>query len=118
MLASTDVGDTTNEITRFTELLDRIDDPRDGVVTADALHCQRARVAHVARSRLTVEGNQPSPHRQLAGLTWRLVPVAHADTADDHGRREIRHQAKPTYLTDCVESHHMLDVGVLGRRAA
>lgn len=38
VLASTDVDTKTNEITRFAALLDHIDDLRDVVVTADALH--------------------------------------------------------------------------------
>jgi hypothetical protein len=38
VLASTDVDTKTNEITRFADLLDQINDLRDVVVTADALH--------------------------------------------------------------------------------
>ncbi|MEU7876555.1 ISAs1 family transposase [Dactylosporangium sp. NPDC049140] len=94
VLASTDVDTKTNEITRFPALLDRIDDLRDMVVTADALHCQREHVAYLARRSahwiLTVKGNQPGLHQQLAGLPWRLVPNADRDTARGHGRHEIR----------------------------
>jgi predicted transposase YbfD/YdcC len=94
VLASTDVDTKTNEITRFAALLDHIPDLRGIVVTADALHCQREHVAYLAGRGahwiLTVKGNQPGLHQQLAGLPWRLVPVADRDTARGHGRREIR----------------------------
>jgi hypothetical protein len=48
------------------------------------LHCQREHVAYLARRGahwiLTVKGNQPNLHQQLAGLPWRLVPDADRDT--------------------------------------
>ena len=94
VLASTDVDTKTNEITRFAGLLDQINDLRDVVVTADALHCQRDHVTYLAQRGahwiLTVKGNQPGLHRQLAGLPWRLVPDADRDTTRGHGRKEIR----------------------------
>jgi predicted transposase YbfD/YdcC len=94
VLASADVDTKTNETTRFAALLDQIDDLRDVVVTADALHCQREHVAYLARRGahwiLTVKANQPNLHRQLTALPWRLVPDADRDTARGHGRREIR----------------------------
>ncbi|MGS2619798.1 divalent metal cation transporter [Micromonospora sp. LZ34] len=80
VLTSTDVYGKTNEITRFQPLLDQIGDLRDAVVTADALHCQREHVTYLAERGghwvLTVKGNQPSLHAQLAGLPWRAVPDA------------------------------------------
>ncbi|MCZ7421106.1 ISAs1 family transposase [Verrucosispora sp. WMMA2121] len=94
ILASTDVNGKTNETTCFQPLLDQIDDLTGVVVTADALHCQREHVAYLAQRGanwiLTVKGNQPHLHAQLAALPWRAVP--HADRASDrgHGRREIR----------------------------
>jgi predicted transposase YbfD/YdcC len=94
VLASTDVDIKTNEITRFGPLLDHVRDLHGVVVTADALHCQRDHVAYLASRGahwiLTVKGNQPGLHQQLAGLPWRLVPNADRDTARGHGRREIR----------------------------
>jgi predicted transposase YbfD/YdcC len=94
ILASTDVNGKTNEITRFQPLLDQIGDLRDTVITADALHCQRVHVDYLAERGahwiLTVNGNQPSLHSQLAGLPWRAVPDATRDTDRGHGRREIR----------------------------
>ncbi|MGW3809168.1 ISAs1 family transposase [Micromonospora sp. NPDC005113] len=94
VLASTDVDGKTNEITRFGPLLDQLDDLRDSVVTADALHCQREHVIYLAERGahwiLTVKRNQPGLHAQLVDLPWRAVPDADRDTARGHGRREIR----------------------------
>ncbi|HEV2781521.1 MAG TPA: ISAs1 family transposase [Actinophytocola sp.] len=94
VLASTDVDSKTNEITRFDTLLDQIGDLRGVVVTADALHCQRDHVAYLtgrgAHWILTVKGNQPILHQQLAGLLWQHAPEADRDTNRGHGRREIR----------------------------
>ncbi len=94
VLASIDVDGTTNEITRFAPLLDQISDLRDTVITADALHCQREHVTYLAERGahwiLTVKGNQPNLHAQLAGLPWRAVPDATRDCDRGHGRREIR----------------------------
>ena len=84
----------TNEITRFGPLLDQFGDLQDTVVTADALHCQRDHIAYLttrgAHWILTVKGNQPSLHAQLAAMPWRAVPDADRDTDRGHGRREIR----------------------------
>jgi predicted transposase YbfD/YdcC len=94
VLASTDVATKTNEITRFTALLDQISDLRGVVVTADALHCQRDHVTYLAERGahwiLTVKGNQPGLLHQLTTLPWHLVPIADRDTTRGHGRREIR----------------------------
>jgi predicted transposase YbfD/YdcC len=94
VLADTDVDGKTNEITRFQPLLDQIGDLRDTVVTADALHCQREHVTYLAERGahwiLTVKGNQPHLHAQLAALPWQAVPDATRDDDRGHGRREIR----------------------------
>ena len=94
VLADTDVDGKTNEITRFQPLLDQISDLRDTVITADAMHCQREHVSYLAERGahwiLTVKGNQPHLHAQLAALPWRAVPEATRDTNRGHGRREIR----------------------------
>jgi hypothetical protein len=37
-----------------------------------------------------VKGNQPYPHKQLAGLLWKAIPDATRDDDRGHGRREIR----------------------------
>ena len=74
--------------------MDRID-LTDAVVTADALHAQRAHAQYLVADRgahyvLTVKGNQPSLHARLRALPWRAVPVGD-DTRDrGHGRAEWR----------------------------
>jgi predicted transposase YbfD/YdcC len=94
VLANTDVDGKTNEITCFKPLLDQIDDLTGVVVTADALHCQRDHVTYLAERGahwiLTVKGNQPHLHAQLANLPWRAVPDADRTSDRGHGRREIR----------------------------
>ncbi len=83
----------TNEINAFAPLLDRIE-ITGAIITADALHTQRAHVAYLAaRSAhylLTVKGNQPNLLAQLRGLPWADVPVADATTGKGHGRIESR----------------------------
>src|SRR5829696_9039474 len=70
VLAQADVDDTTNEITQFQPLLERLD-LAGQVVTADALHTQHTRadwlvgVKHAAYL-LIVKVNQPTLHQQLA----------------------------------------------------
>ncbi|WP_407566990.1 ISAs1 family transposase [Polymorphospora sp. A560] len=94
VLASTDVDGKTNEITRFEPLLDQIGDLTNTVITVDALHCQRDHVTYLAKRGahwiLTVKGNQPHLHKQLADLPWRQVPDATRHDDRGHGRREIR----------------------------
>lgn len=94
VLADTDVDGKTNEITRFQPLLDQIGDLRHTMITADAMHYQREHATYLAERGahwiLTVKGNQPHLHAQLAALPWRAVPNATRDTDRGHGRREIR----------------------------
>jgi predicted transposase YbfD/YdcC len=86
----------SSEINQFTPLLDAITDLdlTGTVITADALHTQRAHVADLhargAHWVLTVKGNQPTLRRQLAGLPWRGITPAHRSAETGHGRREIR----------------------------
>src|ERR1700691_2602781 len=86
----TGVAAKTNEIPMFAALLDRID-LAGAVVTADALHAQRAHAGYLAGQRgahylITVKGNQPSLRAQLAGLPWRQIPAAHDVRERGHGR--------------------------------
>jgi predicted transposase YbfD/YdcC len=94
VLGQVDVRAKTNEIPMFATLLDRID-LTGAVVTADALHAQRAHAEYLAGQRgahylITVKGNQPGLRAQLAGLPWRQVPVAHDTREKGHGRAERR----------------------------
>ncbi|WP_380162659.1 ISAs1 family transposase [Kineococcus sp. R86509] len=114
--AQVDVGATTNEITRFATVLDGID--FDGaVVTADALHAQRAHATYLHTQRggdyfLTVKGNQPSLHTALSGLPFTASPVQASSSDRDHGRTEERH-VKALELPE-----HLGDLGFAGAAQA
>jgi predicted transposase YbfD/YdcC len=91
--AQTEVGAKTNEIPMIIPLLDGVDLDR-AVVTADALHCQRATADYLHRRGadfiLPAKDNQPGLSGALDALPWRDVPVAHAATGRGHGRIETR----------------------------
>jgi predicted transposase YbfD/YdcC len=94
VLGQADVEAKTNEIPIFSTLLDRID-LAGAVVTADALHAERAHAEYLAAQRgahylITVKRNQPGLHAQLAGLPWRHIPVACRTRDKGHGRAERR----------------------------
>lgn len=94
VLGQVHVEAKSNEIPMFAALLDRID-LAGAVVTADALHAQRAHAEYLAGHRgahylITVKGNQPGLHGQLAALPWRQVPVACQARDKGHGRAERR----------------------------
>ena len=78
----------------FATLLDRID-LAGAVITADAMHAQRAHAQYLVTQRqahylITVKRSQPGLHAQLAALPWRQVPVAHDARGRGHGRAERR----------------------------
>ncbi|HEY8653838.1 MAG TPA: ISAs1 family transposase [Dermatophilaceae bacterium] len=83
----------TNEINAFGPLLDRFD-ITDAIITADALHTQRAHADYLlgrgAHYILIVKGNQPSLHRQLRSVPWKQVPAVDTTTDKGHGRVETR----------------------------
>ncbi len=89
----TQVEGKTSEIGCFAPLLDTLD-LAQVVITADALHTQRAHVDYLAERGahwvLTVKSNQPNLRTQLVGMPWREVGVAHRSAECGQGRREIR----------------------------
>ncbi|KAA2256005.1 ISAs1 family transposase [Solihabitans fulvus] len=93
VLGQVAVDGKTSEMHRFAPLLDGLE-LREVVVTADALHTQRAHVDYLAARGahwvLTVKGNQPNLRLQLSGMPWRAVEVGHRSAERGHGRREIR----------------------------
>jgi predicted transposase YbfD/YdcC len=94
VLAQTEVDHTTNEIARFRPLLERLE-LSDTVITADALHTQRAHADWLVTAKhadylLLVKANQPALRRQLTALPWRQVPVADHTLDRGHGRVEVR----------------------------
>ena len=82
-----------HEIAAFATVLDRID-LANVVVTADALHTQKAHARylhrHGGRYVFIVKRNQPTLHAQLAALPWRHVPLADRTQDKGHARRESR----------------------------
>ena len=121
VLGQVDVDGKTNEITAFTPLLDTLTsmDLNGVVVTADALHTQREHVedlhARGAHWVLTVKGNQPRLRRQLAGLPWREVEMAHRAAGTAHGRREIR-TLKVVTIAAGIEFPHAVQAVQITRR--
>jgi predicted transposase YbfD/YdcC len=110
VLGQVEVGHKSNEIPMFSVLCERIDELAEAVVTADALHAQRAHADYLVLERgahylLTVKGNQPGLHRQLKALPWRDVPVAHTSSGRAHGRIERRSIKVVTVATGIVFPH-------------
>lgn len=92
-LGQVNAGGKDHEIAAFAAVLDRID-LHGVIITADALHTQRAHAhylhRHHAHYLFIVKGNQPTLHDQLAALPWTQVPIGHATAQKGHGRREER----------------------------
>lgn len=93
VLAQRDVDGKTNEITVFQPLLDDVA-LTEVVVTADALHTQRAHAEYLVSRQadylFVVKANQPALHDQLLGLPWRQIPVADRTREQLRGRIELR----------------------------
>jgi predicted transposase YbfD/YdcC len=81
------------ELAAFTAVLDTVPDLRDLVVTADALHCQRAHATYLhdrgAHYLFTVQSNQPTLRTALARLPWAPV-TGLRERHGGHGRAESR----------------------------
>lgn len=109
VLAQREVGCKTNEITEFAPLLDNVD-LTEAVVTADALHAQKAHADYLVLARganylLTVKGNQPGLFAQLKALPWKQVPLAHTSNDRAHGRVEKRTIKVVTLTTGILFPH-------------
>src|SRR5581483_9878577 len=107
--AQREVGNKTNEITEFAPLLAGVE-LAGAVVTADALHTQRAHADYLVLERgahylVTVKGNQPALFAQLKALPWKQVPVVHTSADRAHGRIEQRHIKVVTVSTGIVFPH-------------
>jgi predicted transposase YbfD/YdcC len=93
VLAQRDVDAASNEISVFGPLLEGLD-LAGAIVTADALHTQRAHASFLVGRHagyvLVVKANQPALHAQLARLPWREVPVMDRTRDQAHGRVERR----------------------------
>jgi predicted transposase YbfD/YdcC len=94
VLGQVDVQAKTNEIPLFSTLLDRID-LTDTIVTADAIHAQRAHAEYLVEQRqahyvLTVKRNQPNLYEQMKALPWRQILTGYDARERGHGRDEWR----------------------------
>jgi predicted transposase YbfD/YdcC len=91
--AQTEVGAKTNEIPMIIPLLDGLD-LAGTVITADALHTQRATADYVhgrgADFAFPVKDNQPGLFDALDVLPWHDVPVSHTTADRGHGRISTR----------------------------
>ena len=87
------IATKNNEIPAFAPLLLQMD-LRGVVVTADAMHTQRAHAEHVITAGghylLVVKGNQKKLSKQLRRLPSKQIPLQARTTGAGHGRREIR----------------------------
>jgi predicted transposase YbfD/YdcC len=94
VIAQTEVDGKTNEIPMLPTLLDQLDDLAEVVVTADALHTQRATACYLhdrgAEFVFCVKENQPKLFAALNTLPWNDVPISHTQTDRGHGRITTR----------------------------
>ncbi|MFE4775770.1 ISAs1 family transposase [Streptomyces sp. NPDC056713] len=109
----------SNEIPAFAPLLERID-LRGVVVTADALHTQRAHAGRVIAARghylLVVKGNQEKLRKQLKTLPWHEIPLQNRTTATGHGRREVRRLKVCTVQPGLLFPHAVQAIEIKRRR--
>jgi hypothetical protein len=98
VLGQVEVGAKTGEIPMFAPLLDTLAnagvDLSRAVITADALHTQRAHAEYLhqrgAEFVLTAKRNQPGLFTALDALAWSEVPIAARDVDTGHGRITTR----------------------------
>lgn len=98
VLGQVQVGAKTNEIPMFAPLLDGLADAgvdlTSAVITADALHTQRAHAEYLhergAGFVFTVKQNQPTLFTALDALDWAAVPIAAREVDTSHGRVTTR----------------------------
>lgn len=120
VLGQVEVESKTNEIPMFSTLLDRID-LTAAIVTADAMHAQRAHAEYLVGSRgahyvLTVKRNQPNLHTQLKALPWRQIPVADEARDRGHGRAERRTLKVTAVAAGLLFPHAAQAVQIIRRR--
>ncbi|MGQ0575665.1 MAG: ISAs1 family transposase [Pseudonocardia sp.] len=98
VLGQVEVGAKSNEIPQFAPLLDTLTaagiDLAHTVITADALHTQRAHVEYLhergAGFVFTAKQNQPRLFAALDALPWTQVPIAARHVERGHGRVTTR----------------------------
>src|SRR3954452_23884738 len=92
--AGLDVGEKTNQITRFQPLRDTLPDLTGAVVTSDAMHTQYDRATYL-RGRdayyiVIVKRDTKRLREQLQVLPWKQIPLQDRTRTTGHGRSEIR----------------------------
>jgi predicted transposase YbfD/YdcC len=98
VLGQVEVGAKSNEIPQFAPLLDTLAaagvDLAHTVITADALHTQRAHADYLHKRGagfvLTAKQNQPRLYAALDALPWTQVPVTARQVDRGHGRVTTR----------------------------
>ncbi len=98
VLGQVEVGVKSNEIPQFAPLLSGLAaagvDLANAVITADALHTQRAHAEYLhsvgAQFVLTAKLNQPRLFAALDALAWADTPIAHREVDTGHGRVTTR----------------------------
>jgi predicted transposase YbfD/YdcC len=98
VVAQVEVGAKSNEIPMFAPLLDQLAatgiDLHRVVITADALHCQRAHAQWLhergAGFVFTTKLNQPTLYAALDALSWTSVPIGHREVEHARGRVTTR----------------------------
>lgn len=119
VIAQRQIAAKSNEIPAFVPLLDRID-LRGVVVTADAMHTQRAHAEHVITSGghylLVVKGNQKKLRKQLRRLPWRQIPLQARTAGAGHGRREVRRLKVCTVCPGLLFPHAVQAMEIKRRR--
>lgn len=101
--------DKGSEVTHFSATLDTLDSIQGLIITADALHCQRAHARYLhergAFYYFPVLGNQPTLFAALDGLDWEGTSIAHTQTEPNQGRIETR-DLKVLPVPDHVDFPH------------
>ncbi len=119
VIAQRQIAAKSNEIPAFAPLLERID-LRGTVVTADALHTQRAHAHRVIAAGghylLVVKGNQKKLRKQLKRLPWQEIPLQNRTTATGHGRREVRRLKVCTVQPGLLFPHAVQAIEIKRRR--
>ncbi len=98
VLGQVEVGAKSNEIPQFAPLLERLTaagiDLNQTVITADALHTQRAHATYLhergAGFVFTAKQNQPRLFAALDALPWTQTPIAASQVDRAHGRITTR----------------------------
>ena len=121
VLGQVAVDDKSNEITAVPQLLALLS-LQGTVVTADAMHCQRATAAQIVQQQgdyvLALKANQGTLHadvRHLLDGSPSLPVATHTTVEKDHDRIEIRTSVVSTEIAWVQEQHDWPGLAALGK---